>query len=116
MKKVHVSDNPAEAHFLKSLLEEEGIKCVVENENLMAGYGELPPTMDTLPAVMVVNDEDMDTAREIVDAFNKKRLGRKPESLEPLGPSALSLGIFMILLIALAAWLVLFFIFFPPRN
>ena len=71
MKTVLHALNSVEANVVKGLLESEGIACSVLGEYLQGAIGELPAT--GLIRV-VVNDEDYDQARTIVDNWSSAGL------------------------------------------
>ena len=48
MKQVFVAQHPAEAHFVKGLLEADGIRAEVQGESLFGVRGEAPATPGTL--------------------------------------------------------------------
>jgi hypothetical protein len=62
--KVYAARDSLEAHFLKSVLETEGIRAVVLGEILAAARGELPLTVETLPSVWV-HEADRERATEL---------------------------------------------------
>ncbi|MCY4451801.1 MAG: DUF2007 domain-containing protein [Immundisolibacterales bacterium] len=66
MKRVFCSHDPMLAGYLRSVLEEHGIACLVKNEFLIGGGGELPPT-ECWPEVWVVDDGQEARARAIVE-------------------------------------------------
>ena len=53
---------------LKTLLEEDGIPCLIKNENLsvLAGEGAM---QDYLPEIWILNDDDYPRAHEMVEAW-----------------------------------------------
>lgn len=55
-----------EAGLLKNLLEQEGIACVLRNEELFAGLGEIP-FVEMFPELWVVDDEVYPRARLLLD-------------------------------------------------
>ena len=71
MKTVLHALNSVEAHVVKGLLRSEGIECSVLGDYLQGAVGELPPT--NLIRV-VVNDEDYDRAKAIVDDWSSAGL------------------------------------------
>jgi hypothetical protein len=85
MKKVYIADNPMDAHLVRGVLENEGIECFVENEGLTQAMGEVPPTMDCLPAVVVVEPADHARAEEIVTTFKKSRKPPPEDADEEVG-------------------------------
>ena len=66
MKRVFSSHDPMLAGYLRTVLEEQGIACLVRNEYLQGGVGELPPT-ECWPEVWVVEDGQEARARAIVE-------------------------------------------------
>ncbi|MHC4441066.1 MAG: putative signal transducing protein [Planctomycetota bacterium] len=68
MNKVYSARDSMEAHFVRCLLEREGIEAVVFGETLSLARGELPLTTDTLPSVWV-KPEDVERAMTIVDRY-----------------------------------------------
>lgn len=58
----------AEAHMIRSELEQAGITATVQGETLAFGRGDLPMTPQTMPQVWV-NEEDFAPAKEIAEAF-----------------------------------------------
>ena len=66
MKRVATHELLAEIGHLKNLLEQAGIPCVVKNEQLSGGLGEIP-FIDCIPELWVVRDGDLQRARAIVD-------------------------------------------------
>ena len=71
MKRVYVSTNPADAHLMKGVLENEGIRAVVQGEALWGARGELPVTPETCPSVWVVNDSDYERALEVISTLTQ---------------------------------------------
>ena len=65
MRAVFTADSPAEAHLVVGLLEEAGIRCVVEGEMLFGVRGDLGMTPSSAPRVCV-NDEDAARAVEVI--------------------------------------------------
>ena len=63
MVKVYSARDGLEAHFIRNLLEGEGIRAAVLGETLAFGRGDLPMTQETLPGVWV-NPEDEQIARD----------------------------------------------------
>jgi len=65
MKTVFVADSPAQAHLVAGLLDEAGIKNVVEGEMLFGVRAEIGMNAASLPRVCV-NDEDFERARALI--------------------------------------------------
>ena len=86
MKKVYTARDSMEAHFVRCLLEREGIEAVVFGEPLGLARGELPLTLQTLPSVWV-RSEDVEQAVEIVEEYNQGcDMEGEDEMFEPLAP------------------------------
>ena len=71
MKTVLHALNSVEANLVKGLLESEGIDSSVLGEFLQGAIGELPAT--GLIRV-VVDDEDYDQARQVIEDWGKAKL------------------------------------------
>ena len=65
MIKVFVAQHPTEAHFLKGLLESNGIPSAVRGEALFGVRGEIPFT-EALPAIWVLNDDQVGEALKVL--------------------------------------------------
>lgn len=65
MRTVFTAQHPAEAHLVVGLLEEAGIRCVVEGEMLFGARGEIGLLPSSLPRVCV-DDEDAARAIEVL--------------------------------------------------
>ena len=68
MKRIYSEPNPIFIHQLKDLLAEKGIATIIKNELLAGGAGELPPT-EVWPELWIVNKEDKEPAKRLVDNF-----------------------------------------------
>ena len=66
MKRVFSSHDPMLAGYLRSVLEGCGIGCLVKNEYLLGGAGEVPPT-ECWPELWVLEDGHEARARAILD-------------------------------------------------
>jgi len=73
MKKVYFGQNPQDAHLMKGLLEEAGFSVFIDNAELWGVRGEVPMTLDTLPGVSVINDEDAERALQFVEKICRER-------------------------------------------
>ncbi len=73
MVKVYTASDPLMAHLLRSALEAGGIEAQVRGEFLWSARGFTPVTTDTLPAVWIVRDDDLETAAAIVREFDQRR-------------------------------------------
>jgi len=68
--RVFTARHPAEAHFLKGMLESKGIASEVRGEALFGARGEIP-VWESLPEVWVSEDQ-ADAAVEIIREVNAK--------------------------------------------
>ena len=90
MKRVFSSCDPLLAGYLRSVLEEHGIGCLVKNEYLLGGAGELPPT-ECWPELWVVEDRDEARARALLEEARSGDAGKGeawpcPDCGEWIGP------------------------------
>ena len=67
MRKVYASDNGIILGHVRQVLESHAIGCVVRNDFLLGGAGELPIN-ETWPEVWVTDDRDFERARALVAA------------------------------------------------
>jgi hypothetical protein len=70
MRHVYTGRDEMDAHFLKGLLEQEGIKATVTGENLEAAFSTLPLSAKSTPGVWVA-DEDEARATLIVRDYQQ---------------------------------------------
>ena len=77
MRKVYSSDNFLLVGHLRQVLENNHVRCVVRNEHLIGGAGELPP-IETWPELWVQEDFQFEKAQELVSAYleDQSRLHR----------------------------------------
>ena len=68
MRKVYTSDNSVIIGHVRQVLDNHAIPCIVRNDFLTGGAGELPVN-ETWPEIWVVDDQDLDRARALVDAI-----------------------------------------------
>lgn len=59
--------DPLEAQLLLGVLEEHGIRAVVQGEALWAARGELPFTPESAPSIWVNDETDAERARQILE-------------------------------------------------
>lgn len=78
--KVYTARDAPEAHFLRQLLESQGIAATVVGEMLGQALGELPLTADSLPSVWVEAD-DADRAAMLTADFDRR--SRTPPPARP---------------------------------
>lgn len=55
-------------HYVQQVLSSEGIDCILKNQYLVGGIGELPPT-ECWPELWVLQDNDRDSALRIIHAI-----------------------------------------------
>lgn len=68
MKKLHTTQNRVFLYLLKSMLEKNGIQCLLKNEEVAGqAAGELPPVV-AKPELWVMSDNDYPAAYELVQA------------------------------------------------
>jgi len=67
VKRVYGGDNGMLVGHLRELLEAQGIPCIVRNEFLGGGAGELPPN-ECWPELWVVETDDWARAQRLVEA------------------------------------------------
>ncbi len=72
-----------DAHFLRGLLEQEGIAAVVQGEALEGAWGNLPVSARSMPSVWV-NEEDVARAEPVVAEYveHEKEHARLPQSTQ----------------------------------
>lgn len=78
MIRVYTAQNVALVAPVKDHLEANGIACLLRNDFLSAGRGEIPP-IECWPEVWVTNDSDADRARELVAEATRET----PAAAEP---------------------------------
>ena len=65
MTKIYSSQNGADVHNLKNVLQARGIACEVRGEHLGAGLGELPPNQCWVE-LWIVDDSELEEAQTIL--------------------------------------------------
>jgi hypothetical protein len=76
LAEVYVAENSLEAHFLKNLLEDEGIDVEVVGEGLAFAMGDLPLGWPTMPRLWV-RQEDAANAKALIGDWEKQRRERR---------------------------------------
>lgn len=77
VKRLISSESLAHVGHLKNLLEQSGVACLVKNEQLSGGLGEIP-FLECLPELWVVRDEDLPRARALLKAMDQADTQRGP--------------------------------------
>ena len=67
MRHVYTGRDEMDAHFVKGLLEQEGIEAVVQGENLINAVGTLPLSDKSLPSVWVADANEERAALIVKD-------------------------------------------------
>ena len=67
MRHVYTGRDEMDAHFVKNLLEQEGIEAVVQGENLINAIGTLPLSEKSLPSVWVADANEERAALIVKD-------------------------------------------------
>lgn len=70
MRNIYTARDAMDANFLRGLLEQEGIKAVVQGEALQETWGNLNLTAASLPSVWV-DDVDVVRAEPIVEEYRQ---------------------------------------------
>ena len=81
MRHVYTGRDEMDAHFLKGLLENEGIEAVVTGENLEATWATLPLSEKSLPGVWV-REQDEERALLIVKDYEQVDAVNAEETVE----------------------------------
>jgi hypothetical protein len=71
MKHLYTARDGLDANFLRGLLEQEGIRAVVQGEALQEAWGSLNLTSESLPSVWV-DDADVGRAEPIVAEYRRR--------------------------------------------
>ncbi|MGI9295047.1 MAG: DUF2007 domain-containing protein [Pseudomonadales bacterium] len=77
MKKVYSAENSGLVGFLKDVLEQHAIPCVLKNQYLSGAAGELSP-IDVWPEIWVSNDEDYERAQQLIESTLAEESKRSP--------------------------------------
>ena len=70
MKRLTSSESIAYLGHLKNLLEQSGISCLIKNEQLSGGLGEIP-FLECLPELWVVRDNQLAEAQSLLDELTQ---------------------------------------------
>ena len=65
MKRIATAESLAEIGHLRNVLEQNGIGCMVRNEQLSGALGEVP-FLECLPELWVLRDSDADRAERLI--------------------------------------------------
>ncbi len=70
MKRLTAHDSLAYVGLLKNVLEQSGIACVIRNDQLSGGVGEIP-FLECLPELWVLEDTDVACAAALLKNFEE---------------------------------------------
>ena len=70
MKRLTTHDSLAYVGLLKNVLEQSGIVCVIRNDLLSGGVGEIP-FLECLPELWVLEDKDLARAATLLKNFEE---------------------------------------------
>jgi hypothetical protein len=73
MNKVFVAHDPIEAHFVRGLLENEGIEAEVQGESLFGLRPEIGISEDNLPSVWIYRDTQLAAATKLVGEYQRDK-------------------------------------------
>ena len=76
MKRLLAHESLAYVGHVKNILEQSGIDCIIKNDQLSGGLGEIP-FLDCLPELWVVRDDELAKARSLVESSNAPATERK---------------------------------------
>jgi hypothetical protein len=76
MQKVFIGHNAIEANFVKDLLERAGITAQVRGEILSGLRPQIGIALDTLPSVWIADDSQLETARDLIDDYERQKTKR----------------------------------------
>ena len=86
MKRVISHESLAHVGHVRNLLEQSGIACVVRNEQLSGGLGEIP-FLECLPEIWVLKDEDLPRAEALLESLDRVDKRRGPWRCRKCGES-----------------------------
>jgi ribosomal protein L37AE/L43A len=73
MQHVYTARDQMDAHFLKGILEREGIVSVVQGEMLEGAWGTMPVSSESLPSIWV-NEADVGKAQPIIAEYQSREV------------------------------------------
>ena len=86
MKRLVSHESLAHVGHLRNVLEQSGIACVVRNEQLSGGLGEIP-FLECLPELWVLRDEDLARAQVLIRDMENAEARRGPWRCRRCGES-----------------------------
>jgi len=74
VKRVATSESLAEIGHFKNVLEQNGVRCIIKNEQLSGALGEVP-FLECLPELWVLNDAELGRAEILLDELKQESTG-----------------------------------------
>lgn len=74
----HSLADRAELHLLKRMLDHQRIGCMIRNENLGGGMGEIP-FMECYPELWLLDEADHARADSVIESW--RQAGKKPQAV-----------------------------------
>lgn len=74
MKRILSSESLAEISHYKNVLEQNGVRCLIKNEQLSGALGEVP-FLECLPELWVLKETDLDRAETLLTELRKESTG-----------------------------------------
>ena len=71
MKRIASADSLAEIGHFRNVLEQNGIRCLIKNEQLSGALGEVP-VFEALPELWVINDGDRFKAEQLLKSLQSE--------------------------------------------
>jgi len=76
MKRIATAESLAEIGHYRNVLEQNGIDCVIRNEQLSGALGEVP-FLECLPELWVLRDTDLQQAERLLTELQTESVGGK---------------------------------------
>lgn len=76
MKRVYSDEHGFMAEYIKNILCEEGIECMLKNLGLSGSMGELPPT-ECWTEIWIMQNQNYGKAKTIINELLKQQLSNK---------------------------------------
>jgi hypothetical protein len=77
MKRVATAESLAEIGHYRNVLEQQGIACLIKNEQLSGALGEVP-FLECLPELWVLDDADEARAEKLLAELRQEVRGQRP--------------------------------------
>jgi hypothetical protein len=76
MKRILTSESLAEMVHYKNVLEQNGVRCLIKNEQLSGALGEVP-FLECLPELWVLKETDLKRAEDLLAELRQESTGGK---------------------------------------